>query len=97
MSRATHRPQRAVSSCSTQAGSPRWPSCWIAAVAATSATPAMHREKLLDPELTYSARMLKELLESGQDNGCFGDELASRYREEMLAGNCSTGMSLLCR
>ncbi len=46
----------------------------------------MHREKLLNPELTYSARLLKQLLESGQDNGCFGDELANRYREEMLAG-----------
>jgi len=31
-------------------------------------------------------RLLKQLLESGQDNGCFGDELANRYREEMLAG-----------
>ncbi len=49
-------------------------------------TLAMHREKLLNPELTYSARLLKQLLESGQDNGCFGDELANRYREEMLAG-----------
>src|SRR5690606_10779242 len=44
-------------------------------------TLAMHREKLLNPDLTYSARLLKQLLSSGQDNGCFGDELASRYRE----------------
>lgn len=50
-------------------------------------TLAMHREKLLDPEQTYSARLLKQLLSSGQDNGCFGDALATRYREEMLAGD----------
>ena len=43
-------------------------------------------DPLLNPELTYSARLLKQLLESGQDNGCFGDALASRYREEMLSG-----------
>ncbi|WP_421270719.1 glutamate--cysteine ligase [Aeromonas veronii] len=49
-------------------------------------TLAMHREKLLNPELTYSARMLKELLESGKDNGCYGDKLATRYREDLLAG-----------
>ncbi|HEH9439406.1 TPA: glutamate--cysteine ligase [Aeromonas sobria] len=48
-------------------------------------TLAMHREKLLNPELTYSARMLKDLLESGKDNGCYGDKLATRYREELLA------------
>ncbi|MFE8730147.1 glutamate--cysteine ligase, partial [Aeromonas hydrophila] len=49
-------------------------------------TLAMHREKLLNPKLTYSARMLKDLLESGKDNGCYGDKLATRYREELLAG-----------
>ena len=32
------------------------------------------------------ARMLKELLESGKDNGCYGDKLATRYREALLAG-----------
>ena len=49
-------------------------------------TLAMHREKLLDPELTYSARLLRQLQEEGLDNGCFGDALASRYREQLLAG-----------
>ncbi|RQM69816.1 glutamate--cysteine ligase, partial [Aeromonas jandaei] len=48
-------------------------------------TLAEHREKLLDPELTYSARILKDLLASGEDNGCFGDKLATRYREQLLA------------
>ena len=45
----------------------------------------MHREKLLDPEQTYPPACSSSCL-SGQDNGCFGDALASRYREEMLAG-----------
>ena len=58
----------------------------------------MHREKLLDPEQTYSARLLKQLLSGGQDNGCFGDALASRYREEMLAGELQYwDEGLLCR
>ena len=30
--------------------------------------------------------MMEELLESGKDNGCYGDKLATRYREELLAG-----------
>ncbi|MGL5295239.1 MAG: glutamate--cysteine ligase, partial [Aeromonas sp.] len=47
-------------------------------------TLAMHREKLLNPELTYSARMLKALLESGKDNGCYGDKLATHYRDVLL-------------
>lgn len=44
-----------------------------------------HRKKLLDPALTYSARVLRALLDSDDDNGCFGDKLATQYREQLLA------------
>ena len=61
---------------------------WLRASAADCAAHWLPEalDPLLNPELTYSARLLKQLLESGQDNGCFGDALASRYREEMLSG-----------
>lgn len=49
------------------------------------ATLAALRERLLDPELTLSARLLRELKAGNKDNGCFGRELAARYRDELLA------------
>jgi len=44
---------------------------------------AAQRDKLLDPELTPSARMLAQLLGQGQDNGVLGLELARQYQQQL--------------
>ena len=41
------------------------------------------RQRLDDPELTLSARVLRELRENNRDNSSFGRELAARYRDEL--------------
>ncbi|MBZ6065312.1 glutamate--cysteine ligase [Aeromonas schubertii] len=42
------------------------------------------RPRLEDPELTLSARLLRELKSENKDNACLGRELAARYREQLL-------------
>lgn len=41
--------------------------------------------KILDPNLTPSAKVLNMLLEQGQDNGSLGLLLADKYKKELLA------------
>jgi glutamate--cysteine ligase len=44
-------------------------------------------QKIVDPELTPSARILSTLLEQKQDNGSFGLDLAQQYKVALLASS----------
>jgi glutamate--cysteine ligase len=48
---------------------------------------AVEREwqKIVDPNLTYSARVLNQLLSNEVDNGTFGLQLAQSYKQQLLA------------
>ena len=48
---------------------------------------AVEWQKIINPELTPSARILQTLLSTGQDNGELGLSLATSYKNQMLAGN----------
>ena len=44
-------------------------------------------QKIINPELTPSARMLQIMLANEQDNGTLGLQLAEQYKNGLLAGN----------
>jgi glutamate--cysteine ligase len=48
---------------------------------------AVEWQKIINPELTPSARILQTLLSSGQDNGELGLSLATTYKNQMLGGD----------
>ncbi|MCF2950433.1 glutamate--cysteine ligase [Paraglaciecola aquimarina] len=50
-----------------------------------SAAVEVEKQKVLDPSLTPSARILKILLENNEDNGSFGLNLADTYKKQLLA------------
>jgi glutamate--cysteine ligase len=45
---------------------------------------ALEKQKVLDPSLTPSAKILSTLLEQNQDNGTFGLQLADQYKQKLL-------------
>lgn len=48
---------------------------------------ALEWQKIIDPELTPSARMLQIMLSNEQDNGVLGLDLADEYKKRLLAGD----------
>jgi glutamate--cysteine ligase len=48
---------------------------------------AAQQRKVENPELTLSAKLLSTLLETNQDNGAFGLELAQQYKESLADQN----------